>query len=223
MKKRSLYLLLPVITLILEILPYGAVLHFGNPEGEPWRKTFSYFDPTPFGYANFAPLLTAILTCVVFVLLIVYCLTGKRRLAVAARNVLCVCAVVSLGPLVFGVRYLSVVGVLITLALLAEWLLLHLYVKKGTTKNNMEKQYKIAHHSYLSIEELYDDLSDTLSSIRFESGKIIVFNNSETLEIELADNGGYYTYRNGEKEKGVWDDQDLYWYALEFAEKGGKE
>ena len=79
MKKRSLYLLLPVITLILEILPYGAVLHFGNPEGEPWRKTFSYFDPTPFGYANFAPLLTAVITCVVFVLLAVYCLTGKRR------------------------------------------------------------------------------------------------------------------------------------------------
>ena len=44
MKKRLLYVLLPIVTLILEILPYGAVCNFANPEGEPFRKTFSYFD-----------------------------------------------------------------------------------------------------------------------------------------------------------------------------------
>ena len=60
MKKRLLYLFLPIVTLILEILPYGAVCNFANPEGKPWRMTFSYFDLTPFGYANFAPFLTAI-------------------------------------------------------------------------------------------------------------------------------------------------------------------
>ena len=134
MKRRVLYLLLPIITVILEILPYGAVLHFGNPEGEPWRKTFSYFDPIAFGYANFAPLITAILTCIAFVLLVIYCLTGKRRLAAAARNVLCVGAIVSLGPLVLGVRYLSVVGVLITMSLLAEWLLLHFTIRKSASE-----------------------------------------------------------------------------------------
>lgn len=26
-----------IVILVLELLPYGAVLHFGNPEGEPFR------------------------------------------------------------------------------------------------------------------------------------------------------------------------------------------
>ncbi len=134
MKKRFLCLLFPVITLILEILPYGAVCNFANPEGEPWRKTFSYFDLTPFGYANFAPLITAIITCIIFVLLAVYCITGKHPLATVARALLCVCSFFSLGPLVFGISFFSVVGGLITLSLLAELLLLHFTVKKTETK-----------------------------------------------------------------------------------------
>lgn len=125
MKKRFLYLILPIITLILELLPYGAVCNFANPDGKPWRETFSYFDLTPFGYANFAPLITAVITCMIFVLLAVYLITGKPRLAVTARNILCVCTLFSLGPLIFGIRFFSVVGALITLSLIAELLLLH--------------------------------------------------------------------------------------------------
>lgn len=129
-KKRFLYLILPIITMILEILPYGAVLNFANPEGEPWRKTFSYFSLTPFGYANFAPFITAIITCIIFVLLIVYCITGKHRLIVIARNILCVCTILSLGSLVFGVNYFSAVGALITASLIAELLLIHFTIKE---------------------------------------------------------------------------------------------
>lgn len=133
-KKRFLYLILPIITLILEALPYGAVLNFANPEGEPWRESFSYFSLTPFGYANFAPFVTAIITCIAFALLVIYCITGKHRTAITARNILCVCVVFSLGPLVFGIRYLSVVGILITLSLIAELLLLHFTVKEPETE-----------------------------------------------------------------------------------------
>ena len=132
MKKRLLYLILPIVTLILEILPYGAVCNFANPEGDPWRKTFSYFDLTPFGYANFAPFLTAIITCLIFVLMVVYCIRGNIRIAIKAKNILLVAVVMSFGPLVLGIRYLSLVGALITLSLLAELLLLHLSIKKTT-------------------------------------------------------------------------------------------
>lgn len=126
MKKKGLqYLILPVITVILELLPYGAVCNFGNPEGEPWRETFSYFDLTPFGYANFAPLLTAIITCIVLALLVIYALSGKRGWALAARNILAMGVVVSLGPLVFGLSYFSLVGGLITAALAMEIFMLH--------------------------------------------------------------------------------------------------
>ena len=130
MKKRLLYLILPIITLILEILPYGAVCNFANPEGEPWRRTFSYFDLTPFGYANFAPLLTAIITCLIFVLLVIYCIKGNVRTAIRAKNILFVAVVMSLGPLVFGITYFSLVAGLITLSLVAELLLLQFSIKK---------------------------------------------------------------------------------------------
>lgn len=132
MKKRFLYLILPIITLILEILPYGAVCNFANPEGEPWRETFSYFDLTPFGYANFSPLLTAIITCLLFVLVGVYCIKGNVRTAIKAKNILFVAVIMSLGPLVFGITYFSLVGGLITLSLIAELLLLQFTIKKPT-------------------------------------------------------------------------------------------
>lgn len=61
--KKLLLVSFPIIAFVLELLPYGVVLNFANPEGEPWRRTYSYFSLTPFGYANFGPFITAILTC----------------------------------------------------------------------------------------------------------------------------------------------------------------
>jgi len=131
MKRRLLCLVLPIITLILEILPCGAVCNFMRPpanEGDPvghFRELYSYFDLTPFGYANFAPLITAVITCIILLLLILYCITGKHRLAISARNILYVCTVFSLGPLVLGFRFFSVVGALITITLIVEIVFLY--------------------------------------------------------------------------------------------------
>ena len=130
MKKRLLYVLLPIVTLILEILPYGAVCNFANPEGEPFRKSFSYFDLTPFGYANFAPLITAVITCIVFLLVVIFCITGNPKWALKARNILYVGAAFSLGPLVLGVRFFSIVGALITVSLVAELLVIQFTLRK---------------------------------------------------------------------------------------------
>lgn len=129
MKKKFYVLILPIITLIPEILPYGAVLNFANPEGAYLRKTFSYFDLTPFGYANFTPFITAVLTCVVIILLVVYCATDKAGLAAAARGILLAACAVSLGPLMLGVSSFSAVGALITALLIAELVVLHLHIK----------------------------------------------------------------------------------------------
>ena len=137
MKKRFLYLILPIVTLILEILPYGAVCNFMRPPSEVnpdapvghFRELYSYFDLTPFGYANFAPLITAIITCVVLLLLVIYCFTGKERLVKTAKNILSVGVVISFGPLVLGPHFLSVVGVLISISLLAEFIVLRRFTK----------------------------------------------------------------------------------------------
>lgn len=122
MKKRIPYLLLPLVTLVLEILPYGAVCNFAT-ETKQIRELYSYFDLTPYGYSNFAPFITALLTCIILALLAVWCFTGKRQLMTAAKALLAVGAVLSLCPLLLGVDCFSVVGALITLTLAAEFLL----------------------------------------------------------------------------------------------------
>ena len=129
MKRRALYLIFPIAALVLEILPYGAVLNFANPEGDSWRKTFSYFDLTPFGYANFAPFLTAIITCAILVFLLVYLFTGKAKMIAIAKTLLCVGVVLSLCPLLFGIHYFSIIGALITASLAAELVLIFVTVK----------------------------------------------------------------------------------------------
>ncbi len=124
MKRRVLYILLPVLTLILELLPYGAVCNFAAGPGETIRRTYSYFDLVPFGYANFSPLLTAITTCVILALLAVYLFTGSHRVLPAAKGLLCIAIVLSFCPLLFGFRYISLVGICITASLIGEFALL---------------------------------------------------------------------------------------------------
>ena len=133
MKKRLLFLILPIVTLILEFLPYGAVCNFANPTAdsiEYFRELYSYFDLTPFGYANFAPLITGIVTWLAFVLVAIYCLTGNSKWASRAKTTLLICTIISLCPLLYGIQFFSLVGALISAALLGECLLLHFYLKK---------------------------------------------------------------------------------------------
>ena len=115
--KKSLFVVLPLVTLILELLPNGVVLNFANPEGEPWRRTYSYFSLTPFGYANVGPFITAILTCILLVLVAVYLLKPRNGLNTAILNVSGLATAASLMPLMFGFDYITVIGVIITLLL----------------------------------------------------------------------------------------------------------
>jgi len=128
--KRLLYLILPLAILILEILPYGAVCNFANSEGEPIRMIYSYFSLTPFGYANFAPFLTALASCVLLVLLLGFCFAKKKTLLQTARVTNAIAFALSVCPLLLGVRYYSAIGALITGALGVQLILL-LFAKKN--------------------------------------------------------------------------------------------
>ena len=64
MKKKIILLCILIAALVLEALPNGVVIYFANPEGDPFRETYSYFSLTPYGYANIFPLITAVMTCV---------------------------------------------------------------------------------------------------------------------------------------------------------------
>ena len=105
-----------IVILVLELLPYGAVLHFGNPEGEPLRETFSYFDMTPYGYANFGPFITAILTCVLLVISIINLLVDNDKIKTTIKIVSLIALVASLAPLI--VNSYSVIGGVISFLLL---------------------------------------------------------------------------------------------------------
>ena len=115
--KKSLFVVLSLATLILELLPNGVVLNFANPEGEPWRRTYSYFSLTPFGYANVGPFITAILTCILLVLVVIYLFKPRNGLNTAILNVSGFATAASLMPLMFGFDYITVIGVIITLLL----------------------------------------------------------------------------------------------------------
>ncbi len=115
--KKILFVALPLIALILELLPYGVVLNFANPEGEPWRRTYSYFSMMPFGYANFGPLITAILTCILLVLVTIYLFKPRKGLNTSILNVSGFATAASLMPLMFGFDYITVIGVIIILFL----------------------------------------------------------------------------------------------------------
>ena len=110
-----------IVILVLELLPYGAVLHFGNPEGEPFRATFSYFDLTPYGYANFGPFITAILTCVLLVLSIINLLVETGKIKTIIKIVSLIAFVISLAPLL--VNCYSVFGGAISVLLLLVFII----------------------------------------------------------------------------------------------------
>ena len=131
-KTHFLLLVCPVASLILELLPWGAVLNFGQPDGEPIRQTYSYFSLTPFGYANFGPLITAVLSCVLLVLSIAAVIRPVQRLWRANGNVAIVAALVSLMPRVmFGARYFTPIGGAITLLLVAHTVLMIVLLKRA--------------------------------------------------------------------------------------------
>ena len=116
MKKKIIMLCTTIIALVLEILPYGAVCNFANPEGEPWRRTYSYFDLTPFGYANFAPFIVALLTCVLIIIIVVS-LISKKTMRTPILAVSAIATVISFAPLLYGINFFSIVGAFISVAL----------------------------------------------------------------------------------------------------------
>ena len=115
---RACRLFLVIAVLILEALPYGAVCNFATPE-ETIRRTFSYFSLVPYGYANFAPFICALLTCILLVLSVVALFSRGNFFSKAASWLSLLAAVISLAPLLYGISFFSIVGAIISALLFA--------------------------------------------------------------------------------------------------------
>ena len=111
MKKKTVFAFLSsLVALALEITPWGAVLRFAQPEGEPVRKTYSYFSLVPYGYANFFPLLTAILTSLLVIAFILALIGKKEKTENTCFYLALSGTIISLLPLLRGVESYSLTG-----------------------------------------------------------------------------------------------------------------
>ena len=124
MKSRKYICLMVIIAVvILELLPYGAVLNFGNPDGEPFRETFSYFSLTPFGYANFAPFITAVLSVVILLHIFVAIICKTKNLWKGVSLEAATASIISLFPVAYGFESYSGIGFAITILLVVLFFL----------------------------------------------------------------------------------------------------
>ena len=123
MKKRFCPVGLSLAALLLEGLPWGVRMQFMAPPGQaPFVEMTSYFDLTPFGYANFSPLVTALLTCVLALLTALYAVQENARWLRPAKYIAPVAAVASVCPVLVGAY--TLVGGLISVLLLGQALCL---------------------------------------------------------------------------------------------------
>ena len=128
-----LMVVLPIAAVVLELLPYGVALNFGYPSDTGdilyKRETYAYFSLMPFGYGMFGPLLSAILTCVTAAAAVL-AVALKKNWAKAIVGLCTAAVIASVSPLLFGLRYFTVLGAVITLLLAAEGLLI-LRLRRG--------------------------------------------------------------------------------------------
>lgn len=138
---RCLALAAIVIAIVLEALPFGAVLNFiievdGNKSTKP--EYFSYFDFTPFGNANFAPLITAVMSIILAAASITLLFVKRKspKFDFAFVAVAITTAIISLSPVFFGLKDYTITGLFITLSLAAAAILhaFSLYVVDNNAK-----------------------------------------------------------------------------------------
>lgn len=125
--------------IVLEALPYGVVAIFSaGPEYDKIVELYSYFDFLPFGYGEFAPLITAILTVLLaalaFALIFVKRPLNKLRTTQYIATI--VAAVISVGPMFYGDEYMTIIGIFITLLLVASAVFCAITYAKRDIKEN---------------------------------------------------------------------------------------
>lgn len=133
-KSRIIFLILCVCSLVLEAVPYGAVCRFATPE-ETFIETFSYFSLVPYGYANFGPFITAVLTCLLTVFAVVLFTSAGRKIIGATRIVSIISIVSSLLPLMFGLDYYNFVSLSISLLMIAQFIVIMIISKRKGSKD----------------------------------------------------------------------------------------
>lgn len=106
----SFILLSQVMALVFEMFPDALMLPFASGPNQWVTKTFSYFSLTPFGYAEFSPILTGVLTIIIIVLSAINLIQARKALKL--QNADFICAIIAfvfsiLHLLKYGAAYMS--------------------------------------------------------------------------------------------------------------------
>ena len=125
--KKFLPLIILILILVLELLPYGAVVSYVIPEIGPMTKTCSCFSLIPFRQGNVSPLVTAILTCIMITLSLAHLIKPVSNIVLIWKTVSLVSIFISIAP----VRYLlySWGSGAISALLIAEYLVIRKYTE----------------------------------------------------------------------------------------------
>ena len=131
MKKMKIILIISaVVSLCLEIFGKGAVCKFATPE-ETIIETYSYFSLVPYGYANFAPFITAVLTILIFVFAVLLFTPAGKKITGILKAVSIISVITSVIPLVmFGMEYYNAVSFFISLLMIIQLVVIILLKRK---------------------------------------------------------------------------------------------
>ena len=131
MKKMKIMLIISaLVSLCLEIFGKGAVCKFATPE-ETIIETYSYFSLVPYGYANFAPFITAVLTILIFVFAVLLFTSAAKKITGILKAVSIISVITSFIPLVmFGMEYYNAVSFFISLLMIIQLVVIILLKSK---------------------------------------------------------------------------------------------
>lgn len=133
-KSRVLFLILCLCSLVLEALPLGAVCRFATPD-ETFVETFSYFSLVPYGYANFGPFITAVLTCLLTVFAVILFKAAGKKILGATKILSAFSIITSFLPLLLGTDYYNFVSLAISLLMIAQFTVIMVISKnKGSAE-----------------------------------------------------------------------------------------
>lgn len=124
--RKLLPLIVILLILVLELLPFGAVVIDAPPDGG--MRACSCFSLAPFRQGNVFPLVTAILTCIMFGIALAYFVKPMPNLVLIWKAMLLTSILTSIAP----IRYLSysVGSVVISALLILEYILIRSYSEK---------------------------------------------------------------------------------------------
>lgn len=132
-----LLIVINIIVLILQILPYSAVYYssFINENGqrEYITKLYSSFDFLIFGNGNFGPFLTSLGVIISLLLLIINFFTNKGEKFL--KFSISISFILSLFPLILGINFYNIYSLMITILILLQLIIL-LFIKDKTHQNN---------------------------------------------------------------------------------------